>query len=168
MFVDDLTLKPLTLEELTRQIDIVTKHGNKTGCIINLDIKKGINVSSSSRSTAITQLCDDHPLPLRHTPTYNYLGASHKPTDPSNYDHINLRLQKSHVKLNCMKSRGMKHGNISPSCSTRIIEAILIPSVTYAMEAFMLSESEYARLEHFLSTTLAIYNTWIPPSSSES
>lgn len=48
MFVDDLILKPLTLGELTKHIDTVTKHGNETGCIINLDIKKGFTVSSSS------------------------------------------------------------------------------------------------------------------------
>jgi hypothetical protein len=34
MFVDDLILKPLTQEELKIQIDIVTKHGKDTGCII--------------------------------------------------------------------------------------------------------------------------------------
>jgi hypothetical protein len=156
MFVDDLILKPLTLEELKIQIDIVTKHGNDTGCIINLDEKKGITVSSSSRSGNITKLCTEHPLPLQHTPTYTYLGASHKPTAPTNFEHINLRLQKSHKKMNFMKSRGLAYGNIKPKCSTRIIQAILIPSVTYAMEAFQLSTAEYARLDHFLSTTLAI------------
>jgi DNA-binding response OmpR family regulator len=64
MFVDDLILKPFTLEELKIQIDIVTKHGNDTGCIINLDEKIGITVSSSSRSGNITKLCTEHPLPL--------------------------------------------------------------------------------------------------------
>jgi hypothetical protein len=58
--------------------------------------------------------------------------------------------------MNFMKSRGLAYGNIKPKCSTRIIQAILIPSVTYAMEAFQLSTTEYARLDHFLSTTLAI------------
>jgi hypothetical protein len=121
MFVDDLTLKPLALEELKIRIDIVTKHGNDTGCIINLDEKKGITVSSSSRSGNITKLCTEHPLPLQHTPTYTYLGASHKPTAPTNFEHINLRLQKSHKKMNFMKSRGLAYGNIKPKCSTRII-----------------------------------------------
>jgi hypothetical protein len=90
MFVDDLILKPLTLEELKIQIDIVTKHGNDTGCIINLDEKKGITVSSLSRSGNITKLWTEYPLPLQHTPTYTYLGSSHKPTALTNFEHINL------------------------------------------------------------------------------
>jgi hypothetical protein len=156
MFVDDLILKAPSLRELEKQIDIVKQYGNDTGCIVNLDITKGISVSSTSRSKSLDTYCENHELPIKKTLTYTYLGAGHKPTSASNSEHINLILSKTNKKLSFMKSRGLQYGHINKANSKKIIEAILIPSLTYAMEAQNLSKEEYNRLNHFISKALVI------------
>jgi hypothetical protein len=138
MFVDDLILKDPSLSEQDKQIEIVKQYGNDTGCIVNLDITKGISVSSTLRSKSLNTFCENHELPINKSLTYTYLGTGHKPTSASNSEHINLILSKTNKKLSFMKSRG------------------LIPSLTYVMDVQNLNKDEYNRLNHFISKALVI------------
>jgi hypothetical protein len=154
MFVDDLILKASSLNDIDRQIEIVKNHGNVTGCIINLDISKGITISATTNSKSVATYCENHKLSIRKTLTYTYLGAGQKPTSKSNSEHVNQRLSKTHKKLSFMKARGLQHGLINEVNSKTIIQTILVPSLTHAMEAYNLSSDENTSLNHFISKTL--------------
>jgi hypothetical protein len=152
MFVDDLILLAPSLEDIDTMINIIIKQSPVMGYVINLD--KNIKLYSTSTNKNSQHFCDTHPLPLKKDTTYVYLGASLKPTSKTNSSHIRHCKSRSHKILNFMHNRGLKNGAIDKESCTIIINNVLTPKLTYAMNALNLSQKEYTSIDTFISDTL--------------
>ena len=79
-----------------------------------------------------------------------YLGAATKPNKPSTYQHITSRIQKANAAHNEMTLRGFSQSHLGRKTVSKIINSTITPILTYAMECFPLTHSDY----NLINTTL--------------
>jgi hypothetical protein len=151
MFVDDLTLISKTKAGLTALLDIVLQHAIEQDTVINIHKS---TLHSTNEKDDMDEFCKNSALPLRSTPTYTHLGLVNDPRHTSNKEHIDHRINKANGILHSMINRGMSTKFINKDTCLNILNAIIIPTLTYAMEALNMTPNDYKRLDRFAANAL--------------
>jgi hypothetical protein len=153
MFVDDLFLYSTSKKGLHKLLNIIIKHGHDTGCIININ---KTYVQCNLKTECMKDFCSETKLPIKSADSYLYLGLKKTPLSTTNMAHINHRLAKANSILYTMINRGLSSGNLSNSVSTTLLTTIIIPTLTFGMEALDLNPHEDRILDGFVAKALKL------------
>ena len=158
MFVDDLHIITNSIEGLIAIIESLITDCSKQGIIINLDKSKIL--LTKEQEIQNEEALNNHPILKLFEKLYTgvYLGAHIQPGPPNTYAHIQKRMAKAHSAISAMNLRGFKIHTIGRKTINKIVTSIIIPILTYGMEAFPCSELNYKYLDSFISKTL--HSTW--------
>ena len=158
MFVDDLHIISNSMSGLLAIIEAIIEECSKQGIIINLNKSKIL--LNESQATQNADLLKNHEI-LKCFEIQNtgiYLGAHIQSGAPNTYAHIQKRMSKAHAAISEMKLRGFKIQTLGRKTINKIITSIIIPILTYGLEAFPVSTLNYKYLDNFVSK--ALHNTW--------
>jgi hypothetical protein len=158
MFVDDLHIISNSMSGLLAIIEAIIEECSKQGIIINLNKSKLL--LNESQATQNADLLKTHEIlncfEIQNTGIY--LGAHIQSGAPNTYAHIQKRMAKAHAAISEMNLKGFKIQTLGRKTINKIITSIIIPILTYGLEAFPVSTLNYRYLDNFVSKTL--HNTW--------
>lgn len=151
MFVDDLTLISKTPEGLTALLNIVLNYALENDTVINIHKS---TIHSTNPDEDMEALCENSTLPLKSRPTYTHLGVVNDPRNKSNKEHLDHRINKANGILHSMINRGLSTKKLEENVCLNILDTVIIPTLTYAMEALDLTVREYEKLDQFAINAL--------------
>jgi hypothetical protein len=165
MFVDDLHLVSNSLEGLTNQIKLLITLAAQDHIVLNIS-KSAIYLDKTQ--TSQPELLDH----IKNCPTLkhliikskgSYLGAEIRPNKPSTYQHLMSRIRKANAAHSEMTLRGFNQANLGRRTITKIITSTISPILTYGLEAFPLTYSDYALIDTALLTILSKSTNHLSP-----
>ena len=158
MFVDDLRIISNSMEGLLAIIKSIIKDCSTEGIIINL--KKSKLILSEQQAAQNKTFLSEHPI-LKEFEIHQtgiYLGAHIQSGPPNTYAHIQKRMAKAHAAIRAMSIRGFKTHLIGRKTRNKILESIIIPILTYGLEAYPMTDENYKHLDKFVSEAIQVSN----------
>ena len=157
MFVDDLHILSNSIEGLTNIVKVLISKAQQEDIIINL--KKSaiyLDKAQQEQTNIINNIKNCNTLKhLLIKDKGTYLGAETRPTKMATYQHILARKGKAKAAHSEMTVRGLNQDNLGRATISKIINSTISPTLTYGMEAFPFTKSDYEHIDKTLIDLLS-------------
>ena len=157
MFVDDLHILSNSIEGFTNIVKVLISKAQQEDIIINL--KKSaiyLDKAQQEQTNIINNIKNCNTLKhLLIKDKGTYLGAETRPTKMATYQHILARKGKAKAAHSEMTVRGLNQDNLGRATISKIINSTISPTLTYGMEAFPFTKSDYEHIDKTLIDLLS-------------
>ena len=157
MFVDDLHLMADTIEALEKLILIVVRYAKENGLVVNIKKSSIMMGKDTDESDNLEEIRNRNPLvaQMSTVESSTYLGGIQSLNNKHTWAHIKNRTAKMRSTLQEMRLKGLHHSILGRQQVSRIYQTIIIPILTYAMEAYHLDDKMYQYMDDAIMKALS-------------